>query len=142
MDEFRTMLRRHGLRATRQRLLVHEAMMQLEHASADMVYSLLSNKEAGVTTAAVHNILSQLSDNRIYSRRMSAGSKMFYDVDNSRHVHMYDRENNTWRNLEDDGLGEMVQARLKRRRFKGYTMEGIDIQIVTVPSKNSKKKKI
>ena len=36
-DEFRTRLKRHGLKATRQRLEVHEAMRTLGHASADMV---------------------------------------------------------------------------------------------------------
>lgn len=35
--EFRNLLRRHGLKATPQRLAVHEAMMRLGHASADMV---------------------------------------------------------------------------------------------------------
>ena len=37
LDEFRSRLKRHGLKATRQRLEVHEAMMALGHASADMV---------------------------------------------------------------------------------------------------------
>ena len=34
LDEFRTRLKRHDLKATRQRLEVHQAMMDLGHASA------------------------------------------------------------------------------------------------------------
>ena len=51
MDEFRTSLRRHGLKATRQRLAVHEVMMELVHASAEMVKEELENRGARVTTS-------------------------------------------------------------------------------------------
>ena len=37
LEDFRTQLRRHNLRATQQRLAVHQVMMELEHASADTV---------------------------------------------------------------------------------------------------------
>ena len=37
MEEFRVLLKEHGLKSTHQRLAVHEAMMRLGHASADMV---------------------------------------------------------------------------------------------------------
>ena len=77
LDEFRSRLKRHGLKATRQRLEVHEAMMSLGHASADMVTEQI--RERGVvkvTVASVYNILSQLADLKIYSRRLSNNNKM------------------------------------------------------------------
>ena len=37
MEDFKHLLRRHSLKATPQRMAVHEAMMELGHASADMV---------------------------------------------------------------------------------------------------------
>ena len=60
MDEFRTQLRRHNLKATRQRLAVHEVMMGLGHASADMVCDQLSQMGTHVTVASVYNILNGL----------------------------------------------------------------------------------
>ena len=62
LDDFRTQLRRHNLKATRQRLAVHEAMMDLGHASADMVREELARQGSHVTVASVYNILSQLAD--------------------------------------------------------------------------------
>ena len=76
-DEFRTLLRRHKLKATRQRLAVHEVMMGLYHASADMVAEELSLRGSHVSVASVYNILSQLADEHIYTRRLSATNKMF-----------------------------------------------------------------
>ena len=138
MDEFRTQLRRHGLKATRQRLAVHEVMMRLLHASADMVRDALVEKGASVTVASVYNILSQLADLHIYGRRLSATNKMFFDVNSYKHTHLYDREKHTLRDLPDDELSTLVSQHLKRRKFKGYSIEDIDIQIIARPTRKSK----
>jgi len=138
-EELCSQLRRHGLRATRQRLAVHEVMMELEHASADMVQEKLAERGAAVTVASVYNILSQMADYRIYSRRLSATNKMFFDIDASRHIHLYDRENHTYRNLQDEELSTLVAAHLKRRKFKGYTIEDIDIQLIAKPTRKNRK---
>ena len=138
MDEFRTLLRRHGLKATRQRIAVHDVMMELVHASAEMVKEELSERGAKVTTSSVYNILSQLADCRIYGRRMSGANKMFFDVIAGRHIHLYDRENHTWRDLVDEDLDALVNAHLKRRKFKGFTIEDIDIQLIARPTKKNK----
>lgn len=139
LDDFRTQLRRHGLRATRQRLAVHEAMMELEHASADMVCEKLSERGTSIPTASVYNILSQLADYRIYGRRLSATSKMFFDVDSSRHIHLYDRENHCFLNVVDEQLPLLIASQLKRRRFKGFTVEDLDVQIIVKPTRKKKK---
>lgn len=134
LEEFRTQLRRHKLKATRQRLAVHEVMMELGHASVDLVQETLRQRGAAVTVASVYNILSQLADQRIYGRRLSATNKMFFDINNTRHIHLYDRENHTYRDLMDDELQNLVNAHLKRRKFKGYTVEDIDIQLIARPT--------
>lgn len=139
LEDFCSQLRRHGLKATKQRLAVHRAMMELEHASADMVREKLALEGSKVTSASVYNILSQLADYHIYSRRLSATNKMFFDVDASKHIHLYDRENHCYRNLIDEELSTLVTSHLKRRRFKGFTVEDIDIQIIAKPTRKKKK---
>lgn len=138
MEEFRSLLRRHDLKATRQRLAVHEVMIQLVHASAEMVKEELAKRGSRVTTSSVYNILSQLADCHIYCRRLSAAGKMFFDVISTRHLHLYDRENHVWRDLADENLDALVNAHLKRRKFKGYTIEDIDIQLVARPTKKNR----
>ena len=138
LDDFRTQLRRHNLKATRQRIAVHEAMMGLGHASADMVREELARQGSRVTVASVYNILSQLADLRIYGRRLSATNKMFFDVNNFKHIHLYDRENHTYRDLIDDDLSALVASHLKRRKFKGYSVEDIDIQLIARPTRKLK----
>ena len=139
LDEFRTCLKRHGLKATRQRLEVHEAMRFLGHASADMVSEEIGRSgNVKVTVASVYNILSQLADLRIYNRRLSGNNKMYFDVNNFRHIHLYDRENHHYRDVFDEELMDLVQTHLKRRKFKGFTVEDIDIQLIARPTRKSK----
>jgi Fe2+ or Zn2+ uptake regulation protein len=139
LDEFRTRLKRHGLKATRQRLEVHGAMMTLGHASADMVTEEIQRRAAvKVTVASVYNILSQLADLRIYSRRLSNNNKMYFDINNFRHIHLYDKENHYYRDVFDEELMELVQSHLKRRKFRGFTVEDIDIQLIARPTRKSK----
>ena len=139
MEDFKVLLRRHDLKATRQRLAVHEAMMVLGHASADMVGEQIgSSSHVRITTASVYNILSQLADMKVYSRRMSSNNKMYFDVIPERHIHLYDRDNNRFRDVQDDELMDLVRSHIKKRRYKGFTIEDIDIQIVARPTKKTK----
>ena len=138
LEDFHSQLRRHKLKATRQRIAVHEVMMDLGHASVDMVREQLESRGSKVTAASVYNILSQLADLRIYSRRLSSNNKMYFDINNFRHLHLYDRENHRFRDIFDDELAELVQAHLKRRRFRGFTVEDIDIQLIARPTRKSK----
>jgi len=113
--------------------------MGLGHASADMVTEEIARRGVvRVTVASVYNILSQLADLKIYSRRLSSNSKMYFDIHNYRHIHLYDRENHKFRDLQDEELMELVQAHLKRRKFKGFTVEDIDIQLIARPTRKSK----
>jgi len=138
VDEFKTQLKRHGLKATRPRIAVHTVMMELVHASPDMVVEKFRESGVKVTVASVYNILSQLADKRIYARRFSASGKMFFDAIPEHHVHMYDRENHAYRDVIDEDLTALVEEHLGRRKFKGYTIEDIDVQFVVRPTKKKK----
>ena len=134
--QFKNILKKKGLKATPQRLAVHDAMLKLGHASADMVAGQM--QAAGITRitiASVYNILSTLADLKLYSRRLSSNNKMYFDVNTFKHIHVYDKENNEYRDVIDDELVSLVESRLKGRRFRGYTVDSIDIQIVCHPSR-------
>ena len=136
MEQFRTALKRHSLKATPQRLAVHQAMLELGHASADMVTDAIRRTSGtNVTVASVYNILTQLSGLGIYRPRMSANNKMYFDVNTFRHIHIYDCENHCYRDLIDEELMGLIETYLGRRKFRGFRIEDIDIQLVARPTK-------
>lgn len=141
IEEFRKLLKKHSLKSTQQRLAVHNAMLKLGHASADMVTEeIRSQGTTNVTVASVYNILSQIALLGIYDHRMSANNKMYFDVNTFRHIHLYDYVNNTFKDVIDDDFMDNLDAYFAKKEFKGYRVECVDVQIVCRPSRSYVKK--
>ena len=139
IDAFKSMLKKPSLKATPQRLAVHEAMLKLGHASADMVTEeIKANSTTKVTVASVYNILTGLALLGVYSHRLSANNKMYFDVNNFKHIHIYDRENHCYKDYFDEELINLVEEKLGKRKFKGFKVEDIDIQIIGRPTTRKK----
>lgn len=136
IEEFKTVLKKHALKATPQRIAVHEAMIHLGHASADMVTERIKEQgTAKVTVASVYNILTQMAMLGIYHYRLSTNNKMYFDVNTFKHIHMYDQDNHVFKDVIDDELIAIIESHLGRKRFRGYRIEGIDIQLMGRPTR-------
>lgn len=141
IEEFKKLLKKHSLKSTQQRLAVHNAMLKLGHASADMVTEeIRSQGTTNVTVASVYNILSQIALLGIYDHRMSANNKMYFDVNTFRHIHLYDYVNNTFKDVIDDDFMDNLDSYFAKKKFKGYRVECVDVQIVCRPSRSYVKK--
>ena len=138
MDRYRSSLKKLSMKATPQRLAVHEAMLNLGHACADQVAEWINDRgNTHITIASVYNILSQMALAGIYKHRMSLNNKMYFDVNTFKHIHLYDTENNVYKDVIDEELSAMVEAKMKGRGFRGYKVDSIDIQILCHPSKKT-----
>ena len=132
------MLKDKGLKATPQRLAVHQAMRALGHASAEEVAAQIAAQGGtAVSSASVYNILTTLADLRIYDRRSGRGNKMVFDVRSGRHLHLYDTRGETWQDLDDEELLSLVEAHFKGRRFRGYKIDGIEVQLLCHPTRRT-----
>jgi Fur family peroxide stress response transcriptional regulator len=139
LDKFSTLLKKYNLKVTPQRLAVHEAMLALGHASADMVTEyIITRGKAKVTVASVYNILSQLTLLGIYNHRMSANNKMYFDVNTFKHFHLYDTVNNCYTDVIDEDLQKIIEDRLLNKHYKGYKVDDIDVQILCHPAHHRK----
>ncbi len=139
IEQFKNILRMHSLKATPQRIAVHEAMLKLGHASADMVTDeIQKNGNTKVTVASVYNILTNMAMLGIYHHRLSSNNKMYFDVNTFKHFHIYDCENHQYKDIIDNEFVEMVEKYFNRRRFRGYSIENIDIQLIGRPTRRKK----
>ena len=66
---------------------------------------------------------------------MSANNKMYFDVNTFYHAHFYDKENHTFKDVLDEDLAAVIKSHLGRKKFKGYKVESIDIQIIGRPTR-------
>ena len=139
MDRFRNVLKAHSLKATPQRLAVHEAMLRLGHASADMVTDEIRKScDTKVTVASVYNILTNMAMLGIYHHRLSSNNKMYFDVNTFKHFHIYDCENHEFKDIVDNELVELIENYFSKRRFRGYSIEDIDIHLIGKPTRRKK----
>lgn len=142
-EAFKERLKELGLKATPQRIAVHEAMLSLTHASADMVADHIAMQgNTRVTVASVYNILSGMAGLGIYARRFSPENRMWFDINTFKHIHAYDASENAYIDIIDDDLVQRLEDSLKRTRVKGYRIDRADIQIICRPSRKPKKKTI
>ena len=72
---------------------------------------------------------------RVYHYRLSSNNKMYFDVNTFKHIHFYDHENHVYKDVIDDDLVAMIESHLGRKRFKGYKLESIDIQLIGRPTR-------
>lgn len=139
VKKLKDILRYRGMRATAQRIAVHEAMLKLVHASADQVADYIgTHSKVKVTTTSVYNILSQFTLMGIYRCRLSSTNRMFFDANTDRHVHLYDRVNNEFRDLQEDEILQAIDKYFKGRRFRGYKFEQADLTLICHPTRKSK----
>ena len=60
---------------------------------------------------------------------------MYFDVNTFKHIHLYDQDNHTFRDVVDDELVALLESYLVRKKVKGYRIESVDIQLVARPTK-------
>ncbi|MGN0190801.1 MAG: Fur family transcriptional regulator [Candidatus Cryptobacteroides sp.] len=138
-ESFRKILKKHSLKATPQRLAVFRAMCGMGHASADQVSEYIQKEgEVKITVASVYNILTEFTELGVFKHRLSADSKMFFDITTEEHAHFYDIDNSCFRDLAIDKTIEELTAKLMKRKFKGYKVDYVDIQIVGHPTKRKR----
>ena len=140
MQKFKALLKQHKLKATPQRLAVHNVMLQLIHASAEQVADVLKEaSESKVSVSSVYNILSQMASLGIYGRRLSVNNVMFFDVNPESHLHLYDPQNNVFKDVQDPDLLMEIEERIKRHRYRGFRVSSVEVNIICHPPKKRKK---
>lgn len=135
LEDFKSVLKKNSLKATPQRLAVHQAMLSLCHASADQIKGWMDEEGVGsLTVASIYNILSQMSCLGIYSRRLSANNKMYFDVNTFTHIHLYDTVNNEFKDVVDEELIDIIESKIRSKRYRGFKIDGLDLQIICHPT--------
>lgn len=131
VEKFKALLKRKGMKVTPQRLAVHEAMMYLCHASADMVCKYLADKGGtGITPASVYNTLTLMARTGIYHQVPGCGSRMYFDIDAESHVHLHSAATGEFLDINDDELCDWLNDRFRHRRFRGYKVDSIEVTLV------------
>ncbi len=87
----RDVLRRHGIRCTRQREVIYDALRASKaHPTAEQLLGMVRDSDPKMSLATVYNTLEALAENGLARRIASpvGNGPSRYDADISRHVHL------------------------------------------------------
>ena len=144
----RDLFQQHGLRCTKQRIALYEALRKARnHPTADELYRLVRHQDRsnanGLSLATVYNTLEALCRAGLVRPVPSSGGCCRYDADLSDHLHFRCRETAEIRDVPPE-LGKRLLDRLPKtivaqiEREMGVCIEGLNIQLVGHVASNGK----
>jgi Fur family iron response transcriptional regulator len=122
--EIRGMLRRSGLRPTRQRVALAELLYGKgnRHISAERLHEEAMGRNVPVSLATVYNTLHQFTEAGLLREVAVDGSKTYFDTNVNEHHHYFvEGENNVLDIPGEIGMAEMPEAP------EGYEIARVDV---------------
>ncbi len=109
----RAMLKRSGLRPTRQRLALAEILYGRgnRHVSAELLHEEAMGDRVPVSLATVYNTLHQFTVAGLLREVVVDGSKTYFDTNTSDHQHFFIEDDNEVIDIPDDAMqvGELPE---------------------------------
>jgi len=125
-----------GLRCTKQRLVIYEALVGTKsHPTAEHVFDLVKEKCPGISLATVYNTLDVLCRARLCRRLPVTKGSTRYDADTRAHLHAVDAETGVVLDvpepLSDQALNAVPTSLIHRIEDElNMTIERVSIQFI------------
>lgn len=119
------LLRRAGLRPTRQRLMLGELLFSRggRHVTADMIYTEAAEANLQISRATVYNTLNQFTEAGLLRQIGIDGSKSFFDTNPGAHHHFFVDGEDRLLDVPDPG----VEIDALPQPLPGYEVVGVDV---------------
>jgi Fur family iron response transcriptional regulator len=128
------MLRRAGLRPTRQRIIIANYLFgdNLDkHVTAESLSLALHSQKIHVALATIYNTLHQFKDAGLLREVIVDATRSYFDTNTEKHYHLYDMDT---QNLQDIPLSDIQINSIPQ--VSDYVVE--DIEVVLKARKKSK----
>jgi Fur family transcriptional regulator, iron response regulator len=125
--DVRAMLRKVGLRPTRQRMELGWLLFSKgdRHLTAEMLFEEASNARVPVSLATVYNTLNQFTDVGLLRQVAVDGSKTYFDTNTSDHHHFFVEGQNALVDIPSTSvsIGDLPQV------LDGYEIARVDVVV-------------
>lgn len=123
----------HGLRCTRQRVAVYEALCKCKsHPTAEELYQIVLASEGDLSLATVYNNLNALADAGLVRRLPVEAGICRFDADISDHIHLRFRESGQVQDLPPH-LAQKFMTRCCQEALAAIATEmGISVEAISI----------
>ena len=128
--EFRKRLSEKGLRVTPQRINILEAVYLLDnHPTVENISDYIRESHPNIATGTIYNVLETLVKNNLIKKVKTDADIMRYDGIVENHHHLYCTECDIIEDYVDTELDEILTNHFKNKKFKGFKIDDIVLQI-------------
>jgi len=129
-NELKDSLNKKGLKVTPQRIAVIEAVLKLNHPSADQILDYVHQNYPGVATGTAYHILESFVEKELIRKVKTDKGSMRYDAIMESHHHLYCSECDKIEDYYDEELNKILENYFKNKEIRNFTVEDIKLQIV------------
>ena len=130
-DELRQRLLEGGLKATLQRIVVFEAVMELHghHPTAEDVYQRLKPANPTISLGTVYKTLDTFVETGLIRRALSEEGGKRYDANTHAHNHIFCSNTKEIVDFEDAELEQLLTDFFSRRKLQNFEIKGFSVQL-------------
>ncbi|MCF8389787.1 MAG: transcriptional repressor [Bacteroidales bacterium] len=130
IEKLRTDLAEKGLKVTPQRMNILDAIYTLgNHPTAENIIAYIHKDHPNIATGTVYKVLDTLVENNLIKKVKTDRDIMRYDGVIEKHHHLYCSECDLIEDYVDEELDAILKNYFENKKFPGFTMEDIVLQI-------------
>jgi Fur family transcriptional regulator, peroxide stress response regulator len=131
LEDIREKLSRAGLKATQQRMVVYQALLQTmnQHPTAERIYEIVRPQNPSISLGTVYKTLDIFVSNGLAGKVASDAGYMRYDVNVEQHSHIYCTNTQEIIDYHDEALDELIQQYFQKKNIKNLRIGQIHVQI-------------
>lgn len=120
-----------GLKATHQRIVVYEALMDLhgKHPTAEEVYQHLKPANPSISLGTVYKTLDSFAETSLVRKVLSEEGGKRFDANTTAHSHIYCSNTKEIIDFEDDELDQLLQGFFQKRNLSNFEIKGFSVQL-------------
>jgi Fur family peroxide stress response transcriptional regulator len=130
LSKLKSRLIDNGLKVTTRRLLILEAIVELNHPSAEDIIRYIRIRYPKVASATVYKALNILWQKKIIFKVETEKDIIRYDAIAEAHHHIYSPEHNRIEDYNDEELTRIIKRYFKTKKIKGFDIEDFKLQII------------
>ena len=129
-EQLRARLRDKGLKATPRRVLILEAITELNnHPAADEIVKYIRNRNLNVATATVYKALDIMVAKNVINKVETEKNRIRYDAITEPHHHLISTETGLITDYQNDEIHNILREYFKKNKIDEFEIEEIKLQI-------------
>jgi Fur family transcriptional regulator, peroxide stress response regulator len=124
-------LRDKGLKVTPRRLLILEAIIELNnHPTAEDIIKYIRKRNMNIAIATVYKALDALVAKKVINKVETEKNIIRYDAISDAHHHLISDESNLIRDYRNEEITKMLEKYFKKNEIQDFDIEEIKLQII------------